>query len=388
VWTDVVFVVTATLFVMSAISTLVHQRWVRRLPPLDVLPPPRTTAGGATAPVSCSVIIAARDEAARLEATVRHVLAQRGVTIDLIVVDDRSVDGTGDILRRLASEDPRVRAERVDVLPDGWLGKCHACHVGARVATGDWLLFTDADCWLQPDVIARAWRVAERDAADHITLTPGVAAETLGAQAWHLVFLASVANWISGVNRDRPRAHIGIGAFNLVRAAAYRDCGGYEALRLTIVDDIRLGLLLKRAGKRTRAFLGGDDVECHWGTTVRSMFRIMEKNYFAAVNFMIAPVVAGSLVMLLLTGIAVGGLWTGTPAGLAAGLAPWSLAVPAAVFARRLGWSIPAAAIAPLFYPILFAALVNSAIVTLRQGGVRWRDTFYSLDRLRNGSVR
>ena len=78
--------------------------------------------------------------------------------------------------------------------------------MGASLATGDWLLFTDADCWLKPDVMARALRVAARDAADHITLTPGVAAETLGAQAWHLAFLGSLANWISGVNRDRPGA--------------------------------------------------------------------------------------------------------------------------------------------------------------------------------------
>ena len=107
-----------------------------------------------------------------------------------------------------------MRATRVEHLPEGWLGKSHACHVGASVATGDWLLFTDADCWLKPDVIARALRVAARDAADHITLTPGVAAETLGAQAWHLAFLGSLANWMSGVNRDRPGAHLGIGAFN------------------------------------------------------------------------------------------------------------------------------------------------------------------------------
>ncbi len=242
----------------------------------------------------CSVIVAARDEDARLEATVRHLLAQRHVALEVIVVDDRSTDATGDILRRLASEDTRVRATRVEHLPDGWLGKSHACHVGASVATGDWLLFTDADCWLKPDVIARALRVAARDAADHITLTPGVAAETLGAQAWHLAFLGSLSNWISGVNRDRPRAHLGIGAFNLVRTSAYRACGGYEALRLTVVDDIKLGLLLRRAGSRTRAFLGGADVECHWGTTVPSMIKIMEKNYFAAVDFRLAPVVAGA----------------------------------------------------------------------------------------------
>ena len=383
-WVTIAFISTAAIFIGLTLATLHHQRWVRRLPALEALPVPAN--GLPTNTVLCSAIVAARDEEARLEATVRHLLAQRHVALEVIVVDDRSTDATGDILQRLASEDTRVRSTRVDQLPEGWLGKCYACHVGASMATGDWLLFTDADCWLQPDVIARALRVAARDAADHVTLTPGVAAETLGAQSWHLAFLGSLASWISGANRDRPGAHVGIGAFNLVRASAYRACGGYEALRLTVVDDIKLGLLLHRAGRRTRAFLGGEDAECHWGTTVPGMIKIMEKNYFAAVDFRLAPVVAGATVFTLMFGT-IFGLWTSTAAGVAAGLAPWTLALPAAVFARRLGWSLSSAAITPLFYPVLLIALVNSAVVTLRQGGVRWRDTFYSLDTLRKGNV-
>ncbi len=384
-WITIAFIATAVLFVGMTMATLHHQRWARRLPALDALPPP---AGGLpTTDVRCSVIVAARDEAARLEQTVRHLLAQRHVTLELIVVDDRATDGSGDILQRLASEDARVHVRRVAQLPAGWLGKSHACHVGASVATGDWMLFTDADCWVTPDVIARALRVAARDAADHITLTPGVAAVTLGARAWHLAFLGGLADWISGVNRDRPGAHLGVGAFNLVRTTAYRACGGYEALRLTVVDDIKLGLLLHRAGKRTRAFLGGPDVECHWGTTVPGMIKIMEKNYFAAIDYRVIPVVAGAILVTVMFGASIIGLWTRTAAGIAAGVAPWSLALPAAIFARRLGWSPASAAVTPLLYPVLFFAVVNSAVVTLRQGGVRWRDTFYSLDTLRRGNV-
>jgi hypothetical protein len=385
IWITLAFITTAALFVGMAMATLHHQRWARRLPALDALRP--SADGTPTSGVHCSVIVAARDEEARLEQTVRHLLAQRHVTLEVIVVDDRSTDKTGDILQRLASEDARVHARRINHLPAGWLGKSHACYVGASVATGDWMLFTDADCWLKPDVIARALRVAARDAADHITLTPGVAAETVGAQAWHLAFLGGLADWISGVNRDRPGAHLGIGAFNLVRTSAYHACGGYEALRLTIVDDIKLGLLLHRTGMRTRAFLGGADVECHWGTTVPSMIKIMEKNYFAAIDYRLAPVVAGAILVTVMFGASIVGLWTRTAAGIAAGLAPWSLALPAAIFARRLGWFPASAAITPLFYPVLFFAVVNSAVVTLRQGGVRWRDTFYSLDTLRRGNV-
>jgi cellulose synthase/poly-beta-1,6-N-acetylglucosamine synthase-like glycosyltransferase len=334
------------------------------------------------------VVIAARDEEARIEGTVRRLLAQRGVEAEFLVVDDRSTDRTGEILRQVAKEDARVKLKRVEVLPDGWLGKCHACHVGASAATGDWILFTDADCWLKPDVIVRAARLAERDGADHVTISPGTVLKSPVTRAWHLLFLTSILSWFSGVNRDRPKSHIGIGAFNMVRAAAYRQCGGYEALRLTVVDDLKLGLLLVRAGKRTRAFLGVNDVECHWGATVWSMVKVMEKNYFAALEFRLGLVLTGSVAVVVVSAILVLGLMTGTAAGLAAGLSPLTLILPASILARRVGWSWPCAIYVPFMFPVFLYALLNSTFVTLRQGGIRWRDTFYSLDALRAGTLR
>jgi cellulose synthase/poly-beta-1,6-N-acetylglucosamine synthase-like glycosyltransferase len=281
-----------------------------------------------------------------------------------------------------------VRVKRVDVLPDGWLGKCHACHLGASAATGDWILFTDADCWSKPDVIARALRVAERDQADHVTLVSGLDGGSVGLRASHLLFLISLANWISGVNRNRLKSFMGIGAFNLVRAAAYRQCGGYEALRLTVLDDVKLGLLLRRAGKRTRAFIGGDDVECHWGRTAWGTVKLMEKNYFAAVDYRTGLVLAGSAFVILVFVILALGLVSGTLAGLAATLSPLLVSVPAAVLARRLGWPSRIAVLVPFMFPLFLYAVLNSTFVTLRQGGIRWRETFYPLESLRAGNVR
>ncbi len=382
-WVTLIFSGTAGLFLIWTFSTLWHIRWVRRLPALKTL-----TAAPTEVRIKCSVVIAARDEEARIEQTIRHLIAQRGVEAECIVVDDRSADRTGEILRRLAKEDARVQAKRVDVLPDGWLGKCHACHVGASAAAGDWILFTDADCWLKPDVIARALSVAERDRADHITLVSGLDGGSVGLKASHMMFLISLANWFSGVNRDRPKSFMGIGAFNLVRATAYRQCGGYGALRLTVVDDLKLGLLLRRAGKRTRAFIGGDDVECHWGTTAWGTVKIMEKNYFAALDYRTWLVLAGSVFVILVSTILVLGLISGTVDGLAAALSPLSLILPAAILARRLGWSWTGAVYVPFMFPLFLYALLNSAFVTLRQGGIRWRDTFYPLETLRSGNVR
>lgn len=386
-WWNWILYATAALFLAMSLGALWNFRWMRRLPALTgstgILP-----ASGQNPPAfRCSVVVAGRNEGNRIEQCIRCLLAQRGVELEFIVVDDRSTDRTPEILRQLAAEDARLKVIRVDALPEGWLGKCHACHVGASAATGDWILFTDADCWLKPDVILRALLVAQREQVEHITLTPGTVAETLGAKAWHLMFLTSLANWFSGVNRDRPKAHLGIGAFNLVHADAYRQFGGHKALRLTVVDDVKLGLLVRRAGKRTRAFLGSEDVECHWGVTVRDMVRIMEKNYFAALDYRLWLALGGSLFTLVIIGIQVAGLFSRTAPGVLAALSPLSLILPAAILAKRIGWKWTSAMLAPFMIPVFLYALLNSVYATLRHGGIRWRDTFYPLAILRSGNV-
>jgi glycosyltransferase involved in cell wall biosynthesis len=391
-------------FLVVGLSAWSNLRWAQRLPKLAVGAGEVSSFqgsvfrwkgdeqnGGQASKVplpKVSVVLAARDEEARIEHTVRRLLAQRGVDLEIVVVDDRSTDRTGEILKNLAREDGRVRYLRVDVLPPGWLGKCHACHLGASAAKNEWILFTDADCWMQEELVARALTVAAREGADHVTLTPGVMPETIAARAWHLAFLFSLVNWFSGVNRDRPGSHLGIGAFNLMRVEAYRACGGYEALRLTVVDDVRLGLLLHRSGRRTRAYIGGDDVECHWGNTVPNMIRIMEKNYFAVLNYRTFTVVALLAVAVPGWTLAFLGPFTGTPAGWTAGLGLFSLALPAAILAGRLGWPRWHACLMPYVMPALYYAVVRSAVITLWRGGVRWRDTFYSLEELRKGHVK
>jgi glycosyltransferase involved in cell wall biosynthesis len=380
-WITLIFFGTAALFLTMTLFTLWHLQWMRRLPAIDTLRQlsPRRR---------CSVVIAARDEKRRIEQTIRSLLAQSGVELEIIVVDDRSTDSTGEILQRLASEDARVQVKRVEALPAGWLGKCHACHIGASAATSEWILFTDADCWLKSDVTDRALRVAEREQADHITLASGIAVKTRGLVASHLVFLLGNANWFSETNRDTKKKFLGFGAFNLVRTQAYREAGGYEALRLTVVDDMKLGLLLQRAGKRTRGFLGGDDVEAHWGDSAFSIIKILEKNYFAALEYRTSLVVVGASAMIFFSVVVTLGLFSGTPAGFAAALSPLSLIIPGVLISKRQRWCQAGALLIPLMFPIYFYAMLNSTVRALRHGGIRWRETFYSLEELRAGNVK
>ena len=377
------FAVTALIFTAMAASTLWHQRWNRRLPPLDAPPDPAWAT-----PAHVSVVIAARDEAGCIADTVRALLAQEGLALEVIVVSDRSTDGTADVVRRLAAGDPRARVIEVTELPERWLGKCHACHVGAAAAAGAWLLFTDADCRLAPDLLARALAAAARERADHVAVTPSPVDPTLGAKAWYLVFGASVANWISAANRDHKDGHFGIGAFNLVRASTYRAAGGYEALRLTVVDDVRLSLLIRRAGGRSRVFLGAGDVLCDWATSVGAAIRLTEKNYFAAIGFRTPVAVGAATFFALLFGIPLAGLASGTWLGLACGVSPFLLSIPAAYGAPRIGWSPVVGLLVPFFYPLPMIALVRSTVLTLHRGGVRWRDTFYPIAQLRDGAFR
>jgi glycosyltransferase involved in cell wall biosynthesis len=367
---------------LSLPAVLRHARLVQRLPPLG------HGAAPAGDPPRVSVVVAARDEAATIDRTVRTLLAQRDVAIDVTVVSDRSVDGTAAVVDAIAAVDSRVRCIQVAALPERWLGKCHACHVGAADARGEWILFTDADCRLPPDVVARALAVAGRDGVDHVTLTPGAVQATLPARAWHLIFITSVANWIAETNRDLPGRHIGIGAFNLVRATTYRAFGGYETLRLTVMDDIRLGLLVRRTGGRTRAFLGGDDAACDWGTHVGDVLRVTEKNYFAALDFRALPALIGPPLFLVPFAASLVRLAGGTWLDLAAGVAPMLLALPAIVWARRLRWPLVAALLTPPCYVLMMYAVARSAVVATRRGGIRWRDTFYPTALLREGAVR
>jgi hypothetical protein len=118
------------------------------------------------------------------------------------------------------------------------------------------------------------------------------------------------------------------------------------------------------------------------------MVKILEKNYFAAVDYRFGLVLAGSLFVIFLFCVLAFGLVSGTVAGLAAALSPLSLILPAGVLTRRLGWSWAGAACVPFIFPLFLYAVLNSTFVTLRQGGVRWRGTFYSLETLRAWNVR
>lgn len=332
-----------------------------------------------------AVVIPCRDEAARIEGTLRRLLEQRGVVLEVVVVDDRSSDGTGDLARAAAALDARVEVLRVDQLSAGWLGKTHALELGGARTSAEWILFTDGDVWMEPDVLARALAAARATGADHVVLAPDCPQRTFVGRAALAMFALALLRPMRAANADRRgrRAGVGIGAFNLVRASAWRAIGGHRSLALEVVDDVELGRALAREGFRTRAFLAVRDVRAEWGGTASLVVRALEKNVFAEMGYSGVRATAVVLATLALVALPLHGLASGSPVGIASYVAMHSIGVPAWIGARRAGRFEFAAVFAWFGALVLAAATARSAWLTLRQGGVRWRGTLHPLEQLR-----
>jgi chlorobactene glucosyltransferase len=202
-----------------------------------------------------SVILPARDEERNVEACVTALLAQDYANFEVIVVDDGSTDATPDILARLARTpqgQQRLRVVRVDKLPQGWAGKPHAMHTGTLVASGEWLLFTDADTRHTPTALRSAIARALSEKADLFTI--GTDQKLPGF--WNKVMMPIAFMGISAQypptlvnNRHIPLA-IANGQYLLIRRDMYDQVGGYDTdeLRQTVVDDLAMGRTVKRAG--------------------------------------------------------------------------------------------------------------------------------------------
>jgi len=245
-----------------------------------------------------SVIIPARDEERMIGRTVRALFAQTYRDLEIIAVDDRSSDATGAILDQLARDDARLTVIHNSEPPDGWLGKPWALHQGSLRATGELLLFIDADVLYAADGVAAAVAEMEARGVPMITLLPRfemrgfwehIAMPQLAIFAYTLMPL-----WL--VNRTRITAFgLGGGAGNLVRRADYDACGGHEALRGAVVDDIGLGRLLRRNGRRTEIVLADTLVSVRMYHGLGEIVRGFTKNAFAVMGRSYAAAIAATV---------------------------------------------------------------------------------------------
>lgn len=378
--------VLAGILAAIALLALLQLAWgYLNIPSLRDAPPQRGGHGPRV-----SIIVAARNEARHIRAAVESLLAQAYSPLELIVVDDRSDDHTPRILRDLAATSQQLRLVRIDQVPDGWLGKNHALQKGAGAASGELLLFADADVMMDPDAVARAVRLITAEHCAHLAVAPTIVLPTwplaLVVNYFMMWFLLWLRPWRA--RHPRSRAFIGIGAFNLVRATAFTGVGGFSRIAMRPDDDIMLGKLLKRNGHRQLLASADGIVRVEWYRTLRELALGFRKNAFAGMDYSAlrtAGAALGCVVLCVWPFIAVG-ITTGAERGwyVTSAIAQMIAYSGPAVVHRTRPWLA-------LLYPVaavIFVTILAAAVTrTLRRGGIEWRGTFYALERLRANRV-
>ena len=335
---------------------------------------------------SLSVITPACNEADTIAASLQSLLASEYPKLEIVAIDDRSTDSTGDIIQRFAESDPRIRGIRIDELPEGWLGKLNAMARGVEEASGDWLLFSDADVRFSPSALRRAAVFAERAELDFLTAFPRILPIDFATDAVFNVTSAALFGLLRpwAVRDPRSSAAAGTGAFLLVRRTAYDAGPGLAWMRMEIADDQMMCALIKRHGGRCDVVNGSADIEIPWYTSLGEMNRKMQKGFFGIVaQFSLLRGIAASaacayLALFPLFALVPGASWSRWPV-LAGWLAWKGASFTAASWTRR--------SLLPAFAPglgLLLTAwmVLHGTVVGWRKGGIAWRNAFYPSEQL------
>jgi len=342
-----------------------------------------------------SIIVPARNEETDIAQCLSSLLDLDYGDYDVIAINDRSTDRTGEIMEELARAHTAagksiLRVTHHRELPSGWLGKTHAMWTGANQATGDWLLFTDADVLFKRDSLRRAVAYAEAERADHLVLFPQMITKTAGESMmiafFQTMFVFGHRPW--KVADPKSRDHIGVGAFNLIRRRVYEAVGTYEALRMEVLDDMKLGKVVKNAGFAQRNVFGGDLISLRWARGAMGVVDNLTKNFFAVLSFQ------WWRTLLSAFGLAFLNLGPFLGVCLAHGWArlPYAIAL-ASIFAIYVGMSwrsrIPAYyfVLHPVSTAFFIYTLLLSMFHALWNDGIIWRGTKYGLDELKKGMV-
>lgn len=345
-------------------------------------------------PPHLTVIVPARDEATSIEATLRSLFSQTGIRLQIVAVDDRSMDGTGEKMDALATEaasGPHAyQVLHIRELPSGWLGKPYALAKGIERADAPWLLFTDADVFFAPDTLHLALRTAIRENVDHFVLAPTLISETPGEAAVQaaIQLLAHFATRAWKIGDPKAKDAFGVGGFSMVRKEALTAIGGIDRLRMEVVEDVALGWLIKREWHgRSLMVLGPGLVRLRWLHGTFGIVRLLEKNGFAGFRYSIALTLTACLSLLLHALVPLVALAEG-PWGIAAAALTY-LGIAIGIYAnRKLNQLSPVLAL--FFAPsvlIVAWAFLRSMFLTLFRGGVVWRGTRYPLDDLKKNMV-
>ncbi len=340
---------------------------------------------GPTAP-AVSVIVAACNEERTIESGLRSLLLQDYENLEIVVVNDRSTDGTGAAIERVRGDFPRLQVVEIADLPAGWLGKTHALHCGADSATGDYLVFSDADVQLERSTIGRAAAAMQQGKLDHLALvfqnsSPGSLLNALISD------IGAGLLWVIKPWRAHLAASkyfVGVGAFNMVRAETYRAVGGHDRIRLQVIDDLFLGKIIKRGGFSQDCLLAQEYVQVPWYQSVDELIAGLMKNVYAFFDYRLHYAFIGMSCLVAVVLLPYAGLIA------AGGFARFIFLL--CIIMRCIGIGsgmissgIPAsAALWLLLSPFISLYIIARAVAScLLAGGITWRGSFYPLAELK-----
>lgn len=334
-----------------------------------------------------SLIVPACNEERGIEEAIHSLLKQSYYNLEIIVVNDRSTDRTGEILTTLQQQYPELTVMEVSSLPNGWLGKNHALHVGAENARGHYLLFSDADVVMEHTVVARAMKVIIDRDLDHLTLG---FSNTAKGGLLNSVIVDSMAGLLLllkpwKVKEPDSKYFVGIGAFNMVKGSVYRTIGGHRRNRMHPIDDIILGKTIKNEGFRQGCLSGYGFVAVPWYDDIGEMVQGLMKNVFCFYNFRF------SVAVVAVTGIAVTTILPLPLLLFTQGPFRWLMLF--ALLARLYTFSVNAGALgnSRALFPyalvtpwVLIYIIIRATVVTTWNQGICWRGTHYPLSELRS----
>lgn len=338
----------------------------------------------ATVQPSVAIIIAVRNEEDDLEKALQSVCNLRYDNHRIVVINDRSTDRTAEILAKF--NHPKLSVTTIDTLPTGWLGKNNALYQGYLNSNEEWLLFTDADIEYHPDALSRAFGYVEKRNLDHLTIFADVQSRSTLLKSvlstFGMMLLSLTRPW-DAIKPKRSGA-IGIGAFNLVKRSAYEKAGTHVKIKLRPDDDLMLGRNIKAAGSRQDALVGQQYLCLEWYRSLTQFINGLLKNSFPVTNYSILRVIADSMNTLASFVLPL-------PLMFIFGDTSIRLMACAIALAQLIFMTVNKASkwwhmlMMPFAGCLMVYIMIRGAYVTLKQGGIYWRDTFYSLDELKKG---
>ncbi|MDR3586286.1 MAG: glycosyltransferase family 2 protein [Desulfosporosinus sp.] len=327
---------------------------------------------------SLSIVIAACNEEESIEQTVTRLLNQDYPGLELIVVNDRSTDSTGVILAELDIKYSQLKVITITALPPNWLGKNHAVHQGAKHATGAWILLTDADVMFSPDSLKKTISYALEHKLDHLTILPDVVNRGFFFRGFFSLFMFSMTVTFA------TKRCAGFATFNLLKRSVYEAIGGYEAIAMQVIDDFSLGQLVVKQGYRQNFGYSKGLTSVKFYDSLSATFKGFEKNFFGCTNYSVTGLLLTCCLILFLHVYPFVGLLFGPQlARVLCGVPVITVFIIYHYGNRYIDAPTVNFFIHPISALLYIGVLLNSMIKTLRQGGINWRGTFYSLKELR-----